>query len=125
MARRVSRQVRYEETDGVGVWIVENFKRALESGGLEAGQAHFRETVSDGMKGTVVVLEDTDGVDAEVLGQVGERWADLCETTPVEATAYVSTGVAKFAISSENGANIDTAGFSDRDEAVKWAKAYQ
>ncbi len=126
MPQQLSGQVQYEERNGVGVWTVANLNRAIETGELDDGEEHFREVAGrPSMSACVVVIEETSELDPAVLEHVQDQWTELAETTGIEATAYVSDGLAKLAISQKNEADIDTAGFSDPDEAVEWATAYQ
>lgn len=126
MPQQVSRQVQYEERDGVGVWTVADLNRAIETGQLEDGEEHFREIAGrPSMSACVVVIEETAELDPGTLEHVQEQWTELAESTGIDATAYVSDGLVKLAVSQKNQADIDTAGFNDVDEAVKWATAYQ
>ncbi len=124
--RQLSGQVRYEERDGVGVWTVTDLNEAIRTGELDDGEEHFRRVAGQpSMSACVVVLEETADLDPATLDHVRTQWTELAEETGIAATAYVSDGLAKLAVSQKNQADIDTAGFGDVDEAVKWATAYQ
>jgi len=125
MPRQLGTQVEYEEHDGVGVWTVRDLSRAMDTGELADGEEHFREVAGrPSMSACVVVIEDAGDLDPSVLEHVEDQWTELAETTGIDATAYVSDGLARLAISQKNAADIDTEAFSYLDRALEWAASY-
>lgn len=121
--QRISERVRYEEREGVGIWIVDDLQAAMNSGELEDGESHYREVAGqDSMDGVVVVLEDTDNVGPEVLSHVENEWSQLADETEVSRTAYVSDGISRLAIANKNETTSgEVKAFKRVDEAVSWS----
>jgi hypothetical protein len=114
----------YEERDGVGIWKIDSFAEALESGALAEGEEHFREHAGQPeMKGCVVEIGDAETGGSDTLEHVAEEWTKLGEVTEVERIAYVTDGLARMAIAQKNEADGLTAkGFEDLEEGLEWAK---
>jgi hypothetical protein len=123
---QLSEQVTYEEIDGIGVWSVEDMPAALESGELEPGEEHFRETASDpSMTAVVVEVGNAGSLPREALAHVNEEWTELAEETGIDATAYVADGLSRLAISNKNEAEgMETKGFESRDRALEWTREF-
>lgn len=99
--KRLSPNARYDEREGVGIWIVEDLAEALETGALDPAEEHYRDVAGDpAMDGVVVVLEDTDSVPPDVLGHVNDKWTELHEATHVKRSAYVGDGISRLAVAS-------------------------
>lgn len=123
---RLSEQVTYEEVDGIGVWSVDDMPEALESGELEPGEEHFRETASDpSMTAVVVEVGNAGNLPKEALAHVNEEWTQLAEETGIDGTAYVAEGLGRLAISNKNEAEgTETKGFDSREPALEWAREF-
>lgn len=119
--------VEYEREGTVGVWTITDFASFYESGDIEAGERHYRETASaEGMTGTVVVIENAEALGADLresLDRINEHWSELGEAVDVDRLAYVADGMMSSAVTANLDVDVEVASFESVDQAVSWASA--
>jgi hypothetical protein len=120
---QLSELVAYGQYNDFPVWDIKDMKKAMEQQSLDKGEQHFKRVASgDDVNKVIVIVGGSDDLGREVLQHVASEWTSLAEETQIDATAYVSEGMARLAISQKNEADIETKGFKTIDSAVDWLK---
>lgn len=119
--------LRYEERGDTGVWIIDDFTKYFHTGEIEAGETHYREHASsDSMDSTVVVLENTENMGAEIsdsLDHTNKEWSTLADEVNSSRLAYVADGMMSTAVKAEIDAAVETESFGSSRKLFRGVKS--
>jgi hypothetical protein len=113
----------YERVEDVDVYRIEDFETLFDEE-IDRAEEFYRDRSSDErVTATVVRFDGAPQLGSDAQDHINQVWSQLAQLVDIERAAYVGDGISAMAVES----NVEAPGvaiesFTDRQEAIEWAK---